>query len=77
MNSIRPTRPASPEQVRAYREAGLWNDRGLRDGLETAAVQTPSALAVADANRFGALNNTKNVAVASKTRKQLLEKDEF
>ena len=68
MHSIRPTRPPSPEQVRAYREAGLWNDRCLRDGLETAAAQTPSAIAVADANRrltYAALKSAVTAGVAT------------
>jgi len=41
-----------PEALRAaYRSHGLWDDRGLADGLEAATVARPDALGVADNER--------------------------
>lgn len=41
-----------PEALGAsYRASGLWDDRGLSDGLEAAAAERPDALVVADAER--------------------------
>jgi acyl-CoA synthetase (AMP-forming)/AMP-acid ligase II len=48
---IRATMPVPAERADAYRAALLWNDRGLRDGIERAAAQTRDALAVADNDR--------------------------
>ncbi len=36
------------ERSRRYRAEGLWDDRGLADGLEAAAADRAGALAVAD-----------------------------
>ena len=51
MGAIRVTRPAPSERAGAYRAAGLWDDRRLRDGIERAAERSPDALAVADNDR--------------------------
>ena len=40
-----------PELARAYRSRGLWDHRGLADGIEAAAARRPDALALADNDR--------------------------
>ncbi|ABW12130.1 AMP-dependent synthetase and ligase [Parafrankia sp. EAN1pec] len=42
---------ASPERVARYRAERLWDDRGLADGVEAAAVRRPDAPAIVDNDR--------------------------
>jgi acyl-CoA synthetase (AMP-forming)/AMP-acid ligase II len=47
-SSAGPTRGVPVERATWYAEEGLWNDRGLRDGLETAASFRPNDVALID-----------------------------
>jgi acyl-CoA synthetase (AMP-forming)/AMP-acid ligase II len=51
VRALRPTAPVPAERADAYRSGRLWDDRGLADGIELAAAQRPSAVAVADNQR--------------------------
>lgn len=48
MAAIRATMPAPADRARAYRAAGLWDDRALADGIERAALTRGTAIALAD-----------------------------
>ena len=48
MGVLRTTRALSEEEIRAYREAGYWDDRRLRDGIEAAATDHPTRTALVD-----------------------------
>jgi acyl-CoA synthetase (AMP-forming)/AMP-acid ligase II len=58
--------PIPEELQQRYISEGLWNDHGLRDGLEARAEQSSDKIAITDANRawtFGQLADAVAVAL--------------
>lgn len=45
--AITPSRPVPDSRAARYRDRGLWDDRCVRDGVETAAQRRPQSVAVA------------------------------
>lgn len=46
--TVRPSMPVAPQLAARYSREGLWNDRGLRGGVEAAAARNPDGVALVD-----------------------------